>query len=84
MQVFGETRMKEEFTFQPHGVGRVMTFAELDQAVHAMLKRDIDAMEERIIRVAENQEVDIIDRRSRKEQDMIGQMKAADILLKFR
>ena len=76
--------MNEEFTFQPHGVGRVMTFAELDRAVHAMLKKDIDALEERIIRVAETQNVDIIDRRSRKEQDMIGQMKAADILLKFR
>ncbi len=85
MFVCGESGMNEEFQFEPHGTrGRLMTFTELEEAVRATLQNDIDAVERRIIQVAAEQQVDIIDRRSRKEQDMIGHMKAGDILIKFR
>jgi len=78
--------MNEEFKFQPSGTRRLMTFAELDMAVHALLKADVDALEERIIRVGENQNVEIFDRRLEQKKDTmsIGSMRAADVLLKFK
>lgn len=78
--------MNEEFKFQPAGTRRLMTFAELDAAVHAMLQRDINAIEERILLVGENQNVEIFDRRMESHRDTmsIGSMKASDILLKFK
>ena len=78
--------MNEEFKFQPSGTRRLMTFAELDAAVHKLLKDDVDALEERIIRVGENQRVEIFDRRLETRQDTmsIGTMRASDILLKFK